>query len=444
MANSHRDAGRLTTTTYRRLTRLFIFLMLAGCLAGIIVPAGLGWDFANFYDAGRRIAAGQSEDLFDAARLIDGAAPQGTMYFWGTPISAFLYVPLSWFPAETALVLFKIQNVLAFAAAFGVLFAFCQAFLPDSRSARSEFAAVFAFLCLIYQPFWTVFRVGGQTTPTVFLLLALGIVLHTHARFWGSALCVVVATLIKPAVAPALLFLLCVSGLSFLRKTVVILSVVGLTSLALLGWPVHLAFLTFVRGGVQSTYPWYYNSSLYILVDNLRTAVGSQADAGVYRLLLAGLTYGVKATVLATVVFLTVKSRAQGWSDAARRHFDFVMAILFFLLWSLTVWEHYLAVLFIPLVYVVAAREYFSRRALVIVGSIFVLSLGQNLILTDLLRSRLTFDSLVALLGIALFKSGPLLLTLVFLLRHHAELFRSYAAPAWERPPRIVLGRPHS
>jgi hypothetical protein len=50
-----------------------------------------------------------------------------------------------------------------------------------------------------------------------------------------------------------------------------------------------------------------------------------------------------------------------------------------------------------------------------------------------LLRDRFTFDTLWSSLGIALYKSGPLLLTVILLWRHHGELFGSYSNPAWTR-----------
>lgn len=422
--------------TARRLTFWCIGLILSGCLAGILVPAGLGWDFANFYDAGRRVAAGQIADIYDTTSLIAGEAPQGQMRFWGTPISAVLYAPMSGLSPEAALIAFKVQNVLAYAAALGLLFAFCQRFLPPGTPARWEFAALFTFLCLIYQPFWTVFRVGGQTTATVFLLLVGGLVLHTGGRFWGSAACVVLATLIKPALAPALLFLLCVSGLRYLRNTVVILGVVGLLSLVMLGWPVHQAFLNRVLTEGQAKFPWYHNSSLFILAEALRSWLPGRTAAG--DLLVTTATYALKAIVLATFGYLVVKSRTRRWPDAARRHFHFVLAIAFFLLWSPTLWEHYLAVLFPLLAYIVASREQFSGRARALVGVIFLLSLGQNLILMDWLRGRFAFDSAVTLTGIALLKSGPLWLTLILLWRHYPDVFRSYSVPAWASIPEVA------
>lgn len=416
--------------------------MVIGSIAGIATPAGPGWDFGNFYDTGRRAAAGQINDIYDPLTLIAGAEPQGKMRFWGPPISAYFYVPMSWFPPAVAMVLFKIENVVAFATTFVVLFLFYARFFPGGEDGRWRFASIFTLLCLIYQPFWTVFRVGGQTTPTVLLLLTLGLLFHTEARFWQSAVCVSLATLIKPAMAPVLVFLLCVSGSVFFWTATAVLGTVGLASLAWLGWPIHMAFLSRVLGDAQATFPWYSNSSLYIVIDNLRTALGPRTESGAYKLLFGGLGIGMKIVALGTVIVLTRRSRRLSL-ERARRHFDFLMAITFFLLWSATLWEHYLAVLFPLLAYVVAAYDHFSRRALVLIALIFVLSIGQNLIVTLFLRDHFRFESLWASLGIALYKSGPLLLTTIFLWRHHAELYRSYAHPAWGRPLSLTADLRH-
>ncbi len=418
---------------YRRWAWVFVALIATGCVVGIMVPAGLGWDFANFYDAGRRVATGQVANLYDPLSLIGGQPPQGRTGFFGTPISAVLYTPLAGFSAETALILFKIENVLAFGATFGVLLAFYRPFVSANRLAQSRFAALFAFLFLIYQPFWTVFRVGGQTTPTVLLLVTLGLVAHTTGRLWGSAGCVVLAVLIKPALAPAVLFLAGVSGLAYLARTAALLAVVGAVSLLLWGWPVHAAFLDLMLRSSGLVSPWHFNSSLFILIDNLRVYFGPAATTGALRVVFVGLLYALRGAVVLTIVWLAVRSHRERWSVAARRHFDFLLAVVLFLFWSPTVWEHYLSLLFPFLIYMVAARAYFSRQALILVALIFLLSIGQNLILINWLRSGVEFDSLAELVAVALFKSAPLLLTMVLMWRHSAELFHSHAAPAWER-----------
>jgi hypothetical protein len=429
MADSARDRIRF----YRGLLWLSVGLIVIGCAVGIVGPAGAGWDFANFYDAGQRVAAGQLKDLYDPGSRIAGGASQGTMRFWGPPISALFYVPLAWFPASTALVLFKIENVLAFAATFAVLFAFCRRFVSNDPAARLRFTALFAFLCLIFQPFWTVFRVGGQTTPTVLLLLTLALICHIRLRDWWSSALVVLATLVKPALAPALLCLLCLSGRSFAVKTFALLAVIGLASLALFGWPLHMAFLDLMRSGVQSTFPWYYNSSLYILADAVSTALGSGPDAASPTRLFTALVFLIKTVVLVTIVFLVLRSRAQRWTVAARRHFTFVVSILFFLWWSMTLWDHYLELLFIPLIYLVASDQWFSRRARILIGAMFLLSLGQNLIFVSWLRSHIESDWRSLLLAVTVLKAGPLLVMLTFVWRHYPELFDSYAAPAWNQ-----------
>ena len=45
---------------------------------------------------------------------------------------------------------------------------------------------------------------------------------------------------------------------------------------------------------VQTTFPWPSNSSLYILIDNLRLALGPTADTGVARVILVVLRYALR------------------------------------------------------------------------------------------------------------------------------------------------------
>jgi hypothetical protein len=319
-ADRHRPDA--TAARWRALLWLSIGLMSLGCLVGVLVPAGAGWDFANFYDTGHRVAAGQIADVYDPVSAIDGAAPQGGMRFWGTPISAVFYAPLSWFSPGTALILFKVQNVAAFVASFVLLYVLSRRFADGPHPAREQFAAVFAFLCLVYQPFWTVFRVGGQTTPTVFLLFTIALFCHVYSHHWTAAACLVLASLIKPALAPALLCLVILAGWSFLVKIGVLAAAAGLASVALLGWPIHLTFLDAVRSGVPAPFPWQYSSSLYIFIDSLHTALGTRAGTQPYPALLTAVNYALKAITLATIVALVIKGRSRNLSPAAWRHFS--------------------------------------------------------------------------------------------------------------------------
>lgn len=410
---------------YLRWTLGFVVLTVVGCIVGIAVPAGLGWDFANFYDAGRRVAAGQFADLYSPLSPIGGQPPQGSTGFFGAPLSAVFYVPLAFFPPRTALVVFKIQNVLAFGAIFAILLKFYRLFVSADARERARFTALFALLFLLYQPFWTIFRVGGQTTPTVLLMLSIGLIAHTVGRFWVSALCVVVAALIKPSLAPAVVFLACISELAFVWRIAALWVGAAAISLLLLGWPVHVSFVKQMLESLQWEYSWYYNSSMYVSLDILR--------AHVHQGIFLALTYALKAAVVITFVWFAWQSRRAHWTAAARRHLCFLLMMTFYLMWSPTVYEHYLSLLFPFLIYVVASSKDFSREALTLVALVFLFSIGQNLILVNWVRYGFEIDSLPELLFVALLKGAPLLLTLVLMWRHGRELLQSHHAPAWAR-----------
>src|SRR5262245_56408717 len=127
--------------TSRSIAIVTVVLIVAGCAAGVLVPAGIGWDFANFYDAGRRMAAGQSADLYRADSFIAGEPPQAGMRFWGAPLSAAFYSPLSLFRPETALILFKLENVAVLGVALVLLYQYCRRFAGTDQDRQAAFAA---------------------------------------------------------------------------------------------------------------------------------------------------------------------------------------------------------------------------------------------------------------------------------------------------------------
>jgi len=177
----------------------------------------------------------------------------------------------------------------------------------------------------------------------------------------------------------------------------------------------------------QTSYPWFYNSSIYVIADNLKL-LGEAAGQSV---LLKISTIIVKVTSLALCVYLLAKSRTTRLPKAAVRHFDFLTAIVFCLLVSQTVWEHYLVALFPMLVYIAASRRHFGRGGLALAGGIFILAAWQNLILINFLSANFHFTTVPQLVLIGLCKSAPLWLTAIFMWRHHKDVFNSYADPAW-------------
>jgi hypothetical protein len=194
-------------------------------------------------------------------------------------------------------------------------------------------------------------------------------------------------------------------------------------SLLTLGWPVHVSFVNQMLESLGWEYSWYYNSSIYVWLDILRTRTP----------LVIILTYALKTAVVLTLAWFAWQARRANWTAGARRHLCFLLMMVFYLVFSPTVYEHYLSLLFPFLIFIVASSSAFSRQALALVATIFAFSIAQNLILINWVRYGFDIDSLPELLVVALVKGAPLLLTMVLLWRHRHEVLQSHAAPAWGR-----------
>lgn len=348
---------------YELFVSFSVLLIILGCTIGVVVPAGLGWDFANFYDAGRVIAAGELDLLFKTNKgLIAGAPPQGGLDFWGTPLSAYLYVPLTWFPPETALIIFKIENVLAYIAALVILYLHLLRFAGQDGVVQWQFAAMYAGLALLYQPFWTVFRVGGQTTATVLLLLCLALVSHSKLRFGWSSLLFVAVVVIKPVLATALVFLMIVSAGRFARLTVVYIATFGLVSIAAMGWDIHMEFMSKMLGNAGFTARWYFNSSIYTFISELQNWTAQQQNEVYSQAFFQIANLVMKISVIATFALIYVKTRNRLPTEETKAHFTFLLSVLFCLLISQTVWEHYLSFLFLPLAFLVVSYKHLDPQ----------------------------------------------------------------------------------
>lgn len=416
----------------RRLTIAAVLLIAIGNAVAIAVPAGIGWDFANFYDTGRRVAVGEVGNLYDPGAPIAGQPPQGELGFYGTPLSAYLFVPMAGLSPRWALVVFKLENAVALLVALYLLFALHRRLVDRSAAAQWRFAATFAVAALIYQPLWTIYRVGGQTTPTVFLLLTVVLVFHTAGRYGRSAAAFAMAIVIKPALVTGLAFLFVGSGVSFMIASVAAGGVLGAASVLAMGWPIHAVFVDRMLASANLVWPWFYNSSLFILVDNLRRWFTGDTTIGVGEGLFGWALLALRVAVLVLFVRLMLAARRYEWRRPAGDHFRVLMAIAFFLLISQTVWEHYLTFLFPMLVYCLAMRPVLGSGFNRLVVAIIVASIGQSLIVVNVIRNVFAFDSLVALLAIGLLKSGPLLCTVALLTRYRRELLDSYAGAAWQ------------
>jgi hypothetical protein len=230
--------------------------------------------------------------------------------------------------------------------------------------------------------------------------------------------------LIKPAFAfvPAFLFLF--SGRRFAVALVALFAVTGLASLALFGVELHREFLDILRRGSGKPSPWPFNSSIYIIADAFRPVANQVPVPRAGGWFPDALRLALKLTVLVTFVRLLLRSRKVTWAPHQRRLFHYLGAIAFCLLISQVVWEHYLAVLFIPLVFLVAGFPRLERPARLHLAVIFALAVLQNLVLVMLFRDHVPVTSTATLLAVSLVKAGPLLGLLSFIWVHEAALFR--------------------
>jgi len=413
----------------RTVLRSTLVLIALGVLVALMIPAGLQWDFSNFYDAGHKVRTGQIEDLYNAGVEIDGSPPVGDMSFLGTPLSAAFYVPLSWMPPPIALVVFKLQNVLAYLAGLLLLFRFLGRF---DRSDPPGFAALFTFLVLIYQPFWTAFRVGGQTTPTVFLLLVVALLAHVGNRPFYGAMAFALAVTIKPALAPALMLLLLFSGWRYFVWSAAWGTGLLALSVGSMGWEIHAEFLRWVAVEAGRYTPWIYNSALVGPLDNLRALCepGGPWGAGIDRAL-GNVMLLIRLAVLAWFVWLAFAARRGGLRGPAGRFDLFCLALVADLMSAPIVWEHYHGFLFLPLAYFAATRRQFPGRAVGGLWVIFALSVTQNLVLTQAVSRLVTIDRGPELFLAGLVKALPLLLLLVWVWRYRGDWLATYEGEAW-------------
>ncbi len=418
---------------WTRWTLLWVGLIVAGSVAGIVLPAGIGWDFGNFYDAGRKVLAGELANLYVPGVPIGGEPPTVPIRFWGTPLSAFAYAPFAALPPYAALVAFKLATAAALFASLLLIHGDASRFLPPDFP-RARFTAWFAFAALVFQPLWTVYRVGGQTTPWVLLLVALALRFMTREQYGRAAAALVIGVAIKPAFAPALALLFLISGRRFALATLGAGVAAAGLSVLIAGWPLHAEFIDLMRRGATTQFsPWYYNSAPAILVNDYPLLADPPAES-LYRA--AGML--LRVALLAGFGWVLYRIHATRLPAPSRRHLQLLVAFCFSLLIARVSWEHYLMLLFPLLAVLIAAAPSLPRGAVRLVTGIVAFGAFQNIVLINFVRSSWSPGSALELLAIGLIKSAPLLLTFVLLVRYAdtlAALWRPVAAPASRREP---------
>ena len=405
---------------------VLIALLLITFAVATSIDLGLQMDFANYYDAGSKIRYGEIGNLFDRFAWIHGHPPQGNYSFVAIPISAYLYVPMAMLSPRAAMLAFKFQNTLAYLAGFLLLFAHCHQFAGSAPAEQRRFATLFVLLALLYQPFWFGYRLGGQTTPTAFLCFVLALLCYHKEKYFLAALPLVFIIVIKPGFAIVVALLALLSGLRFLLYIATLSLAAGGLSLAVLGLAPHLEFLKYSK--LHSTTPilFWGNSSFTLILENLRYWSFTHDRPGLVPVL-DWARIAIALALAASFFWLVFQSRSAIPDKRGRLHFQYLAALCFGLMLLPVAWDHYLAIIFIPLAYIVACRREFSAGAMALVAAMVTLPVARNLVYVFWTQYHFDADSWPVLVFMGLSKSVPLLLMAVFIQRHYRSWFSTYA-----------------
>jgi Glycosyltransferase family 87 len=395
---------------------------------GTLRPWGIGLDFANFYDAGSKAALGEFAGLYDSQSLIGGKPPLSNMAFFSAPITSYLYAPMASLPPKSAVLLFKLVGTASMVIGLVLLY-------RQSRAVATvgdpDLFALFAVAAFLFQPFWTIYRVGGQTTPVVFLLLVIAHGLFLRARGTAAALVLAAAVLVKPAFAPLAVLVFVMADNRFRLTALAAGVLVGALSLAMFGWALHMAFLDRIASESSSLLEPWKNSSPFSWIGAAFTPPG---DYAVKTTASPTLTRAVLALRVVTALALLWTLRWQlrrPLAVAARRHAVYVTGLLLIVVLSPVIWAHYLTILFIPVAFLIAGRDALGRGVQIALGVAVAMSLFQNLIFSRQMEDLTGFDQWSEIVAIAAIRSAPALLIVCIWLFGRQSIARFLDRPEW-------------
>jgi hypothetical protein len=389
---------------------------------GVLNTRNLKFDFANFYDAGRRAAAGEFATLYDAKAPIAGQEPFGGMSFYSAPLTSFLFVPMAGLPPFTATFLFKLAGAVAQLAGLWLLWHRAARLSPSDDRSRAVFAALAAVTILGFQPVYSWMFVGGQTTPFVFLFIVLGWIAFLREGHVAAALALSAAVVIKPAFAPLAFVVFVCAPWRFRVAALVTGGAFLALSVALLGIDVHRAFLQMILGKSVDVNAAWQNSNPFSWVEPL---LPDPAGGVAVRVLQLSAVAGVALWLVAALL--------RDGPLPARRHAVWSAGILIALTLSPVVWTHYLIALLIPALPLLAQRRYLPTTMLMPAAGLGLLALSavQNKLVMDKIAAFVSLDDWRAVAVIAFAKSLPMMAALATLLLAAASLAAMLRDPSW-------------
>ena len=361
---------------------------------------GALWDFSGFYDAARRVASGEIGNIYDVTTEIGGRRPLSIMPYRGTPIGAVVLSPLASLELRNAMLVMKAGNAVAILLAVASL-VWC--YLPHAR--REGDAAGFVLRVtlslFVFLATWAAFRVGGQTTPFAFLALAAGYVALQRDRPWLVAACLVATFLIKPGFAIICFFAAILLGPRVILRCAALGTLVLLASLLLFGVDLHMKFADSIRAATVRSQPWLFNSGLLVIFENLKPIVGDSAER-VFTIVGTVVRLGL-VLMVGRLLFMKRDTSSRGVRFA-----DYSTAIVVGLAVPQTIWEHYLVLLLIPLIPLLAVYPSLSRPTQRLVLVTLGAGLLQHTTVTEGLAALVPIETVVPLVIAGLLKAVPL------------------------------------
>jgi len=438
---------------------LLLILRLAVCVCS---SAGIGWDFTQYYRTGNWIFLKQEENLYtiktssmhcfqqhigehvseelgvdnqkrnqgcktteNVEELITGS---GRLGYIGFPISAYIFAPLAAFTPRQALLIFKVQCALFFVAALSLLYRSFQN-VATTRMRKDLILPLYLTICLFYEPFWFVFTVGGQATPINLLLFVLFHNFYVQKRSFWAAFFLSVGILIKPFFALILLIYVFALDSRFLRNLIVLLGLWSIFSISLLGWSLHMEWLNVIRDSTRGlAEPWWNNSSILGFFYNFWSwwHGATLGTAGEVHGLFMGVIFTFKIFVIVLFFWLVRNTQAQNLEPQQYRHQLVSLSIMFALLFSNICWPHYLAFLFVPVLFLLVTSHKLTRYGKVLVWLILLSTLSvQSRFAQKYVLSFLTEYSFFQTLMAGMFGSATLILTTILLIIYHGDVIRS-------------------
>ena len=240
----------IAKTTAKKRYRVLIFLFLAGMLSLHLIIA---WDsidlirkgypdFSTFYSGAGMVRQGLGKQLYDEAtqyriqlQFAAGVSiRQGPLPYIHPPFEALLFIPFTWFSYPTAYLLWDLLNLVFLA----VLFFLLRSAIPWLKQVS---AASWLLGCLAFFPVFFALLQGQDILMLVVLFGAAYVLLRRNSDL-AAGCCLGLGVFRFHLVLPLVLILLYRKRGRVLAGFLATATVLGLVSVAIIGWEGALSY----------------------------------------------------------------------------------------------------------------------------------------------------------------------------------------------------------